>query len=312
MIANKPILVTGMPRSGTSWVGRMISQAPLVRHVHEPLNISSRPCRCGVKFDYWFHYLSPENLPYFHSHLKHTIFPAFNRIGLLNLITELVQSKRIRPISRYVQSHLFFRAVVKDPIAIFSAKTLAGLFNMDVVILIRHPAAIVSSYKSLNWTHSFAHFLNQPELMEDHLAPFRSEIEAFAKNEYDVVDQAALLWKLIHSMIIQYQETQPDWVFVRYEELAVNPIEGFHKIFNRLRLPLTKRMRRTIQGHSLQNQPPNAADPYIIKQDPHQVISKWKTNLTSAEIHRIRARVEDVSSTFFTDDDWNLEPVRTK
>lgn len=98
MISRKPILVTGSPRSGTSRVGRMIGQVPSVRYVHEPFNISGRPCRCGVKFYYWFHYLSSESRLFLQSHLKHTIFPAYNRIGLLNLITEILQSKRIRPL----------------------------------------------------------------------------------------------------------------------------------------------------------------------------------------------------------------------
>lgn len=304
MTSNKPILVTGAPRSGTTWVGRIIGHAPFIRYVHEPFNISNRPCYCGIKFDYWFHYLSPENTQYFHSHLKHTIFPAFSRAGLVNSITQASQSKRIRPLVAYLQSYLFYRVVVKDPIAVFSAKTLADLFDMNILIVIRHPAAVVSSYKRLNWGQSFSHFLKQSELMEDHLAPFRAEIEDFARNNHDIVDQAALLWKLIHSMIIRYRETQPDWVVVRYEDLASDPIDVYRKMFSQLNLPFSGSMPRMIQAYDLDTRPTDTTRPYAIKQHRDQVVSEWKQHLTAAEIKRIRARVEDVSSVFFIDREW--------
>jgi hypothetical protein len=304
MIAKKPVLITGMPRSGTTWVGRVIDQAPFVRYVHEPFNISSQFCKCGVKFDYWFYYLSPYNNQHFHKHLKHTIYPAFNRIGFLNFLTKIKRTKRVRPLFEYFRSYFFSRPLVKDPIAVFSIEQLVESFDMDVIVLIRHPAAIVSSYKSLNWTHPFSHFLNQPALMKSHLSNFRSEIEDFTQKEYDIVDQAALLWKLIYFVIAKYQEIHPEWVFVQFEDLALDPITGFQKIFGRLNLPLSDQTRRVIHGLRLQDQSPSPTDPYSIKQKPYQVISKWKNDLTSEDVHRIRERVDAVSSAFFTDEDW--------
>lgn len=303
MNSHKSILVTGSPRSGTSWVGRIIGQVPFVRYIHEPFNITSKPCQCGVNFKYWFYYLSPGNLHVFEEHLNHVMYPAYSRAGLLNLITEMVQTRRVRPLLKYLQAYRFHKLLVKDPIAVFSTEALESLFDMDVVVLIRHPAAIVSSYKSLNWTHPFSHFLHQPELMEEHLAPFQDEIEDFAKNEYDIVDQAALLWKLIHHMIIKYQKRHPGWVFIRHEDLASDPIEGYRNLFNRLELPFSERVRSVIQAYSLQAQLPDTTRPYAIRQNS-QVISKWKKYLTPGDVTRIRKRVEEVASHFFSQDEW--------
>ena len=306
MAYTKPILITGAPRSGTTWAGRMIKRAPLVRYVHEPFNISGSPCWCGNNFNYWFQYVSPGNSYRFEEHLKHTIYPAYSRVGLINLLTEIMKSRRVRPLSKYLQAHRFHRVLVKDPIAVFSAETLERMFNMDVVVLIRHPAAIVSSYKALNWTHPFSHFLHQPELMEEHLAPFQAEIEDFAKNQYDIVDQAALLWKLIHYMIIKYQKKHTDWVFVRHEDLASDPIQGYRNLFNRLELPFSEHIRGEIQAHSWQAQLSDTTRPYTIKQNSSQVISKWQKYLTPADVTRIRKRVEEVSSHFFSHDEWYI------
>jgi hypothetical protein len=305
MISHKPILVTGSPRSGTSWAGRMLSHAPFVRYVHEPFNISRRPCRCGIKFDYWFQYLSPRNRLLFDSHLRHTIFPSFSRIAWVNLVTEIAQTRRIQPLSKYFQSYLLYRVLVKDPLALFSAETLAELFGMDVIILIRHPAAIVNSYKTLNWSHPFSHFLSQAELMEDHLFPFRHEIEDFAKNDYEIVDQISLLWKLIHFMILKFQKTNSHWVFVRYEDLASEPTEGFRKIFERIKLPFSERTQAAIRAHQLRDSQPDTTMPYAIKQHPHQVVSKWKRSLNPKEVYRIQRRVESISSAFYSEQEWN-------
>jgi len=304
--SNKPILVTGIPRSGTSWVGRMISQAPYVRYVHEPFNISGNLCHCGMSFRYWFQYISPENSHKFSEHLHHTIFPAYHRIGFFNTITEIANTKRIRPLTNYLRTYLSHRVIVKDPIAVFSAETLANMFDMDVIVLIRHPAAIVSSYKSLNWTHPFSHFLSQPDLMEEHLSPFRDEINEFVINQYDIVDQIALLWKLVHHMIIKYQRTKPSWIFVRYKDLALEPLDGYQKIFQKLGLKFSEHIRDRIQAHSLLKETLSDDDPYAIKQNPYQVIYKWKKTLTPDEINRIQKRVEEISAVFFSDNEWKL------
>lgn len=304
MVSTKPILATGMPRSGTTWLGRMISYAPTVRYIHEPFNISASPCCCGVNFDYWFFYLSSQNRQKYNEHLKHIIYPSYNWVGFANTISEIARQRRARILMNYLRSYLAYRPLVKDPLAVFSAGTLADHFNMDVVVLIRQPAAVVNSYKMLNWGHPFSHFLNQPELMEEHLQPFRSEIEDFAKTEHSTIDQVALLWKLVHHMIIKYKEMYPQWTFVRYEDLASDPIGMYQEIFTKLGLPFTEQNHISIQEHGLPEPRTEVTEPYSIKQDPSQVVSRWKRNLTASEIDRIRRRVEDVSSSFYSDDDW--------
>lgn len=304
MRSNKPILITGSPRSGTSWVGRIIGQEPFLHYVHEPFNISNPPCSCGVRFIYWFWYLTPANYETYEEHLAHTIYPAYSRAGLINAVSEVRRSRRIRPLLRYLMSHVTRGVIVKDPIAVFSAGMLAKLYEMNVVVLIRHPAAIVNSYKTLNWTHPFLHFMRQPELMEEHLAPFRHEIEDFAKNNHDIVDQAALLWKLIHYRIKKFQETHPDWVFIRYKDLALNPIAGYKKIFDQTGLRFSEPTRARIEAHQLQDSDPKNQDPYSVKQNPQFVLWKWRKGLTAEQITRIRKRVESVSQYFYADHEW--------
>jgi hypothetical protein len=141
--------------------------------------------------------------------------------------------------------------------------------------------------------------------MEEHLFPFRNEIEDFAKEDYEIVDQIALLWKLIHYMILKFQKTNSHWVFVRYEDLVLDPSEGFRKIFEQVKLPFSERTQAAIRAHSLRNPEQNTTVPYAIKRNPHQVASKWKKSLTANEVYRVQKRVEPISSAFYSEQDWN-------
>ena len=78
---------------------------------------------------------------------------------------------------------------MKAPLGVFSAGWLASTFDLDVVILIRHPAAVAHSYKRLQWRHPFSDFLRQPKLMEEHLSSFAPQIERYARTEQNLVDQ---------------------------------------------------------------------------------------------------------------------------
>lgn len=308
MISKKPILVTGSHRSGTTWVGRVIDKSPSVGYIHEPLNLNNHPGICGAKFDYWFPYISKKNESTFYEHIKKTINFKYNLIGEITSIMrplDLVQlAKDFSSFFLYRFSNI--RPLIKDPIAVFSAEWLASKFDMDVVILIRHPAAFASSLKRLNWTHPFSHFLKQPLLMEDHLYPFESEIREYAEKEHDIIDQAILLWKIIHHMIIKYKKKHKDWIFIRHEELSRAPLQGFRYIFKKLNVEFSRDIREFIKEYSFSKNPSEAPTKRtdFIKLNSRLNIWNWKRRLKKSEIEYIRTHVEDFSRVFYSDEDW--------
>jgi hypothetical protein len=213
------------------------------------------------------------------------------------------------------------RPLVKDPIAIFSAEWLATRFNMDVVVLIRHPAAFAGSLKKVNWSHPFDHFLKQPLLIQDHLHEYRSEIEKFSKTEKDIVDQAILLWNLIHHMILKYKKNNPNWIFVKHEDLSRDSLDGFRSLFNRLGLNFTKNIEDKIAEFSLLTR----TEKHIRKRrskilklkkrligdhsenrmrNSKKNIFSWKKRLTKDEIEKIKKKTQIISNNFYTEEDW--------
>lgn len=307
MNSRKPILVTGSHRSGSTWVGRMIAACPNVVYIHEPFNIQHHdPGLCGAKFKYWFTYVSEENESDFYKHIKNTFNFSYNLTGKLKHIRH---TKEIfRAIGtwfewlRYRLSNA--RPLIKDPIAIMSADWIASKFNMDVLVLIRHPAAFAGSLKKTNWSFPFSHFLKQPSLINSHLYPFEAEIRTFAKKKQDIIDQAALLWKIIHYMILKYRAEHRDWIFIRHEDLSQDPLHCFCILFGRLNLEFSQQIATVIREHSYASTATEPVSTHSIRRDSRSNILNWKKILTENEIKRIRTQVEGISSEFYTDQDW--------
>ena len=310
--APKPILVTGAHRSGTTWVGRMLAQASGVFYIHEPFSVTDPPGPgiCNARFTDWFTSVARQNEGPYYPAVKNTIRLRYN------LLAALKSSRSRANLLRSTSEWRAFRAarlsgvrtLIKDPIALFSAEWLAERFNMDVVIIIRHPAAFVSSLKRLNWPHPFAHFLRQPILMSRWLLPFEREIAEFTRVEKGIVEQAVLLWRLLHHVIRQYQQTHADWIYLRHEDISRNSVEEFRALYARLGLPMTQRVRAVIKSYS---DVANPAEPVAevgsaetLKRNSALNVWNWKTRLTPAEIAFVKKGVADISPAFYSDADW--------
>jgi hypothetical protein len=305
--SKKPILITGSHRSGSTWVGKILATSPSVRYIPEPFNINHPRCRCGCKFNVWYQYISQDNEAIFYDHLKHTLGLYYNfwvDIKIENTphftLNRLIKSSKL-----LLRNILGIRPIVKDPIAFFSAEWLAKKFNMDVVVLIRHPAAFASSLKRLNWKFPFSHFLEQPLLMKDYLQPFEDEIKKHAAQEHDIIEQASLLWKIIHYWIGEHQKHHSDWIFIRHEDISRDPLGIFNKLFMQLNLNYTEKSEKFIKEYCCNFQATNK-NKYVdeIKRDSQSNIWAWKNRLNFSEIEQIKNQVECISSKFYSDEDW--------
>lgn len=303
----RAILVTGSHRSGSTWVGKMLAESPRVHYIHEPFHILRFPCPCGVPFRFWFQYITPENGAEFREHFQAVIRPPLggnrHRAASDPAGAWPAFKRRVKGLAARARGA---RPLVKEPLAFFSSEWLASEFAMDVVILIRHPAAFASSLRSKNWTFDFNNWVNQPALMNDYLQPFEAEIRRYAERAPDLLDQAALQWRVIHHVALEYQRKYPEWQFLRHEDLSREPVEEFAKMFARLGLPYDERARESIRKSSAAENPKEAPGNVVhhLKRDSKAVVIAWKDRLTSDEIRRIRDQVEDVACHYYSSEDW--------
>ncbi|WP_158090412.1 sulfotransferase [Mycobacterium sp. IEC1808] len=306
----KRILVTGAPRSGTTWTGRMIAHAPGMGYIHEPFTPENGDlCGFANPIRAKFQYITDENSHRFSRYLDDLVDFKYP------VRTNLLHSRSVREAGRSLlafanlSTHRIRKdtAVMKDPHAVFSAPWLARQFGMNVVVMIRHPAALCSSLKILNWKFDFNHFLRQSQLMrETRLADFESEIRYFAEHEQEIIPVGALLWNCIYAVIDEYRTRHPGWLFLKHEELSLDPVGSFRKIYATLGLEFTAGVRTAIESSSGEQNPsePQRGDEFSIRRNSKVNVSNWKSRLSDREILTIKERTSEVSRLFYSDLEW--------
>ena len=302
----KPILVTGSPRSGSTWVGQMLASSARVAYLHEPFNPDNyRRGRCKAHFKNRFYYVCDENKERYKDPIDSLLRYKYQ------WVTEISYIKSARDIGRLLRDSSLYamyrflnaRPLIKDPIAIFSAEWLAREFNMDVVIMIRHPAAFAASIKRKNQPFRFAEILDQPLLMRDYLAPFAHEMEAMREGGRDRIDEAILLWRMIYTQVQRYQKKYPDWIFIRHEDLSQDPLHRFRDLYEKLNLSYTNSAEKALRFHTSGSRE-KIIGGNNISMDSVANIRSWKKRLTIEEIERVKMGTEDVCSHFYSEEDW--------
>ena len=256
----------------------------------------------------WFLYVTSDNEAPYLDALTKTLGCSYNALDEACTIRSPRDAARlIRDWGNFLyQRSRGSRPLMKDPIAFFSAEWLADRFGADVIILVRHPAAFASSLKRLGWRHDFSDMLEQPLLMRDYLGPFEEEMQAYVRHEHDIIDQAALLWKIIYHVAARNRESHPDWVFVLHEELSRNPLDGFRDLFSAVGLTFTPAIEAVVSTSTSRDNPAEVPEGTIHswKRDSKANIWNWKERLTDAEVDRIHTIVNDVAVKFYSETDW--------
>jgi hypothetical protein len=303
-----PILVTGSHRSGTTWVGRTLEASGGLGYIDEPFSILHRPGVLGARFDAWFPYITTDPGGRLTASVGQMLEFRYDPARELRAVRSPRDVGRMvrdtRRFGDYRRRHA--RPLVKDPVALLAAPWLASSFGMDVVVMIRHPAAFASSLKRMGWTHPFGDFLAQPALMDGPLAGYRDQVERYAAHPPDVIDQAGLLWTMLHDVIDGYRSAYPDWLFVRHEDLSTDPQAGFQRICDQLGLRYDGALERRLLRDTDAANPVEAVNgtAHVLQRDSRANIATWRTRLTAEEIERVRAATAAVSPRFYGEDEW--------
>lgn len=310
MSDGRPILVTGSIRSGTTWVGKTLATTPGVALIHEPFNIDHPLGVFAHRWPHQYAYLShggdhtvavghalEDALGFRYRPLSHLRNHETTR-RTLGLIRDLPRYWYRRNISRP-------RPVLKDPIALFSAEWLSDRFDMDVLIMVRHPGAFAWSYRRIAEPNRLADLLSQRALMQGPLEPFVEEIERAAKS-VDPIYQAAILWRVVYATVIGYRARHPDWAVTRHEDLSTRPLEMFPELFGRLDLRFTAKTKRFIELTTSELNPVEAPHGRLhhLRRDSRGNVAVWHSRLSPEEIGRVRRLTEDVAESFYTASSW--------
>lgn len=296
-----PILVTGSHRSGTTWLGRILSLAHGFSYVHEPWNPAHPPGVCAAEFPLWFTYVTEENEAAYLQPVQRTLQLRYD------IAAQLRRGRGPSWKSRTAWNMIVGRlradqAIIKDPIAFFSTPWLSRQYGVRPVIMVRHPAAFAASLIAKNWQHPFDHFLKQPQLVAELLFPFADDLDLAASRDLPILDQAILLWRIVYSVAAQWRQEYPDWIFVRHEDLSRDPEREFRHLFERLDLRFTPQVELGLSRFTNSKRVPVPGSEDLAR-NSRANIDVWRTRLSGAEQQYLLDRVADTSSAFYSDEE---------
>jgi hypothetical protein len=287
----------------------MLCASRAAGYVHEPFNPNRSPGWFPEPLPYWFMYLTEENATPYERQVA-------DLLGLRYPLRALPRSRSARALAQQVpeiaRSAAYRvqrrRTLVKDPMALFSAEWLARRFGMEVVVMIRHPAAFVGSIKKLNWGFDYErNWLAQELLMRDLLGRWAPSFEGY-EGEVDLVGEGIVMWNAMYDVVRGYRERHPEWHFVRYDDLADDPIAGFADLYARLDLPWDERAQRAVaestSSANVKDVP--AWRRRSIKRDSRAAKRTWGQRLTPDEVERVRRDTAEVAASFYSEEDWEL------
>jgi hypothetical protein len=203
------VFLAGSGRSGTTWLSEVINYKGAYRYVFEPFN----PARVRA-FGHFRskQYLRPDD-----------VREAFLEPARLALSGDLKDPWTDRFNTKFVAR----RRLIKD----IRANLLLGWMRanfpgMPIVLLLRHPCAVVSSRLALGWKDNLGETMAQEDLVEDFLLPVEAEIRA-ARNDFE---RHLFLWSIDNYVPLR-QFARGEIHLVYYEDLLENPEDGLRSLF---------------------------------------------------------------------------------
>ncbi|MGI8532185.1 MAG: sulfotransferase [Geodermatophilaceae bacterium] len=318
-----PLLVTGLPRTGTSWAGKMLAASGEVVYINEPMNPGHPPGHCPGVLDatvtHQFQYIDEADDDRWARAFDDTLALRY-RLG-----AELRRNRGGYDMARAAKYVGAFtvgrlrgrRAMLDDPFALLSTGWLVRRMGCQAVVLVRDPVAVVGSWRALGWAVHFHELLEQPALVRDHLAGYVDRMRALIGSP-DWLARSCLLWELAYAFVDDALRGLPGVRIVSYESLVRDPLAGFAGLYAELGLTWSERAEQAVArassgGGSAGAHPwslrgglsrtayrPMAAD---------AALGSFRDRLSTAEIDRVRQLTAPVAARFYPTGETTLGGV---
>jgi hypothetical protein len=288
------VLVAGLPRSGTTWVGEVLGRCAGARYVHEPDNHLVRPeawwakralgpypeVRAGAAlapaagggdYDRLWAAAFAGGIP---SSPLDAGLKVLQRAGAPRVSGRLASRRRPRPASGPL--------VVKSVHCARSLEWAALRFGPAVVVVERHPFGVIASWRKLGWD----------DFLDTDAAALRHSVAVLGVDppgrRASWLERAAWHYGVLTSYVALARRRHPEWVVVRHEVLCRGPEPAFRRLAARLGLRFGAEAARFLAAS---NRP---GDGYSTNRLWHEQVDGGRRRLSPAE----RALVEATLARF--------------
>jgi hypothetical protein len=302
----KTIMLSGLPRSGTTWTAEVLGQAPDTFYLYEPDNEKFYFKTILLKDEVnQFPYLkkgSESPLYYklwkdiFNRHSYEDVFPDKNNMRayyLEKMIGQKVgevhetffnysdESKKDVIQKRNVDHPkipMDQRLLIKSVDNIFALDWLDYHFDFIPLIIIRHPANTISSYMKLHFQDSWRNIFSQEDLVKDYFKDILPKLN----RKTEIIDKMAIQLSAAYYVVNEQLQNHPNWMIIRHEDLCEDPVKQFKKLYKTLDLKWTSNVKQFIKDS---NAPGKG---YKTNRIAKEEINKYKTLLSKEQIQKIR------------------------
>jgi len=225
----KSIFVSGMGRSGTTWLGELINFRNENRFVFEPFD----PGRVALAVNFGDHtYLRPDdNDPHFLSPAR-------------AIVTGLVREHFVDQHNRKI---ICGSRIIKEVRANLFLRWLFEHFpGMPLILIVRHPFAVAASRGKTGVDIDLrAQFLSQPALVQDYLAPY-ADLMMRCETKFE---RHVASW-CVETGVPLSQFGPGELCVVFYEHLCIEPERVLADVFRHLGRPFDRSISRAVQRPS--------------------------------------------------------------
>lgn len=312
-VSAPPLLVTGLPRSGTSWTGKMLEAGGQVVYINEPMSLSRPPGGSPGVLDapivHRFQYVGGDDDAAWVRAFGDTLRLRFHPLR------ELAAVRKPYHLARGAKYAAAFtvgrlrgrRAMLDDPNAIFASRWLTERMGVRTVYVVRDPVGMIGSWRQLGWQPQLQPILDQPDLLADHLGPHETAMrDAVAGGDW--LDQMCCLWNVGNRFVDAARHDLDDVLVVRYEDLAADPLRQYEALYDWCGLEWSDSARASIEEATTASSDSNKGFSWSLRgglsrtafrrMDSRAAIAKPDRRLDDDEIERVRAATGEVLARF--------------
>ncbi|WP_062516223.1 sulfotransferase [Demequina gelatinilytica] len=292
--AHRTILVTGVPRSGTTPIGEVLGFAPSTRFLYEPLNYESGLRSIEAYFptvgDTRDHDEDIQAILDLRLRLRSGVFP---------------EDRGLRRLGKYVvggQSRVSARAlrwgptpdhvIWKDPFAIFLVARIATRFAVPTVITMRDPHAVAASFKRLGWSFDIRGIQRRLDPGGD--APWALSEDALTLAESGSAATGAALWRLGYGHASATTAGLANIAWVSVEDVLEQPRAVYERLYEFCGLELSEDAVRALEDKYRAGGRETPTRTHDRHRDVGAVATYWHGSLTEEENAAVDALTADV------------------
>lgn len=289
------VVISGTPRSGTTWLMEIIGSIPSYTTVFEPLNPIWFPASRKLGFTDRPYISSEDHWEEGKRYFQH-IFSG-----------QMYKREYLYPfkMDMFVRSIFSNKLVVKFVRLNRLLPWISNNFHLKMIFfIIRHPCAVVSSQLNTGYTSYHSTDGSYKDIIPS-IKTILKEMESIQELDVDIErivrklqhpeEILASVWCIDNIIPLKMHKTS-SYNMIVYEKLVSNLDNQINEIFNSLNIKISRK-----GGFSTPSMVTKEHDKQFIV-DIDKQLSKWKMHLSKKQIERILQVVKDFHMDFYSDE----------